>query len=187
MSLHPQCRGFLDLLAASGGKPLEQLPLDEARTVPLALVELGGPAEPVAHVEDRTIPGPAQPIPVRVYRPRADGPLPVLVFFHGGGFVICNVDTHDRQCRALANASGCAVISVDYRRPPEHRFPAAVDDAYLAVAWAAAHASELGGDASRLAVAGDSAGGNLAAVVVRRSVMDIVHDGVGRDLEPCSV
>ena len=169
MSLHPQCRGFLDLLAASGGKPLEQLPLDEARTVPLALVELGGPAEPVAHVEDRTIPGPAQPIPVRVYRPRADGPLPVLVFFHGGGFVICNVDTHDRQCRALANASGCAVISVDYRLAPEHPFPAAPDDAYAATRYVAEHPGEFGIDPERIAVGGDSAGGNLAAVVALMS------------------
>jgi len=157
------------LIEAAGGKPIEQLPVNEARSVPLALIELGGPAEPVAHVEDRTIPGPAQPIPIRLYRPRADEPLPVLVFFHGGGFVICNVDTHDRQCRALANASGCAIVSVDYRLAPEHRFPAAPEDAYAATRYVAEHPGEFGIDPERIAVGGDSAGGNLAAVVALMS------------------
>jgi acetyl esterase len=169
MPLHPQCKSFLDLLGAAGGKPIEQLPLDEARALPLALIEFGGSEQPVAHVEDRSIPGPAQPIPVRVYRPRADGPLPVMMFFHGGGFVICNLDSHDRQCRALANASGCAVISVDYRLAPEHKFPAAPEDAYAATRYVAEHPAEFGIDPERLAVGGDSAGGNLATVVALMS------------------
>lgn len=121
--------------------------------------------EPVAFVEDRTIPGPAGEIPVRVYRPHSDEPLPIVVYFHGGGFVLCGLDTHDATCRALTNAVGCAVVSVDYRLAPEHRFPAAAEDAYAATAWVAAHAADVGGDATRVAVAGDSAGGNLAAVV----------------------
>ncbi len=165
MSLHPQCKAFLDSLAASGGPPLEQLPLAEARMVPRALIELGGPEEPVSQVEDRVIPGPIQPIPVRIYRPVPAGTLPALVFFHGGGFVICDLASHDRQCRALANASGCVVIAVDYRLAPEHRFPAAADDAYAATQYVARHAAEFGVDPARIAVGGDSAGGNLAAVV----------------------
>jgi acetyl esterase len=165
MSLHPQCKAFLDSLAASGGPPLEQLPLAEARMVPRALIELGGPEEPVFQVEDRVIPGPIQPIPVRVYRPVPAGTLPALVFFHGGGFVICDLASHDRQCRALANASGCVVIAVDYRLAPEHKFPAAADDAYAATLYVAGHPDEFGIDPGRIAVGGDSAGGNLAAVV----------------------
>jgi acetyl esterase len=165
MALHPQCKAFLDGLAASGGKPIEQLPLAEARTVPRAMIELGGPEEPVAEVGDRKIGGPNGPIPIRVYRPAAGDALPALVFFHGGGFVICDLESHDRQCRALANASGCVVVSVDYRLAPEHKFPAAAEDAYAATRYVAEHAAELGVDPGRIAVGGDSAGGNLAAVV----------------------
>ncbi len=165
MALHPQCKQFLDMLAAAGGKPVEQLPLAEARSGPLAMIELGGPEERVAQVEKRTIPGPAQPIPIRVYRPVLSEVLPTLVFFHGGGFVLCNLDTHDRLCRSLANASGCTVISVDYRLAPEHKFPAAVDDAYAATDYIARHAEEFRIDPQRIAVGGDSGGANLATVV----------------------
>jgi acetyl esterase len=164
MALHPQCKGFLDMLAAAGGPGLNQLPLDEARKVPYQMIELGGPEEPVAQVDTRVIPGPVQ-IPVRVYRPSLATDLPALVYFHGGGFVICNLDTHDRLCRSLANASGCVVVSVDYRLAPEHKFPAAADDAYSATRYVAEHAAEFGIDASRIAVGGDSAGANLATVV----------------------
>jgi acetyl esterase len=128
------------------------------------------PAGPhtVARIENRTIPGPAgaPEIPVRIYWPVGDAAarLPIIVFFHGGGWVICNLDTHDGLSRALSAEVGAIVVSVDYRLAPENRFPAAAEDAYGATAWAAAHARELGGDADRLAVAGDSAGGNLAAV-----------------------
>jgi len=165
MALHPQCKAFLDILAASGGKPLEQLPLAEARTVPRALIEFGGPEPQVARVEDRVIAGPAQPIPLRIYWPVLGERLPALLFFHGGGFVICDLDSHDRQCRGLANASGCVVVSVDYRLAPEHKFPAAPEDAYAATRYVAEHASEFGIDGNRIAVGGDSAGGNLATVV----------------------
>lgn len=124
---------------------------------------------PVGSVEDRTIPGPAGEIPVRIYQPldAEPGPqgLPVLVYFHGGGFVLCDLDSHDSCCRRLANGVGAVVISVDYRLAPEHPFPAAVEDAWAATEWAAQHATELGGDPSQLVIAGDSAGGNLTAVV----------------------
>jgi acetyl esterase len=129
------------------------------------MIESGGPEEPVAEVQNRTVPGPGGPIPIRLYRPVKKDTLPALVYFHGGGFVICNLDTHDRQCRALANASGCAVISVDYRLAPEHKYPAAVEDAYAATKYVAEHAAEFGVDPNRIAVGGDSAGGNLATVV----------------------
>jgi acetyl esterase len=152
------------MLAAAGGPGLHQMPLDEARKVPYQMIELGGAEEPVAQVDTRVIPGPVQ-IPVRIYRPSLARDLPVLMFFHGGGFVICNLDTHDRACRMLANASGCVVISVDYRLAPEHRFPAAAEDAYSATRYVAEHAGEFGIDPNRIAVGGDSAGANLATVV----------------------
>jgi acetyl esterase len=164
MALHPQCKGFLDMIAAAGGPGLNELPLDEARKVPYQMIELGGPEEPVAQVDTRVLPGAVQ-IPVRVYRPSLANDLPALIYFHGGGFVICNLDTHDRVCRGLANASGCVVVSVDYRLAPEHKFPAAAEDAYSATRYVAEHAGEFGIDPSRIAVGGDSAGGTLATVV----------------------
>jgi acetyl esterase len=165
MALHPQCKAFIDMLASGGGKPLEQLPVEEARLMSAGLRDFGGPEEPVAEVQNRTVPGPAGPITVRVYRPVAKETLPALIYFHGGGFVICSLDTHDRECRNLANASGCAVISVDYRLAPENKYPAAVEDADAATRYVAEHASEFGIDPQRIAVGGDSAGGNLATVV----------------------
>jgi acetyl esterase len=119
----------------------------------------------VAAVKDLEVPGPAGGIPVRVYRPSEESDLPVLVYLHGGGWAICSIETHDVTCRELANGAGCVVVSVEYRLAPEHRFPAAVEDCYAALGWVAGHAASLGGDPARLAVGGDSAGGNLAAVV----------------------
>jgi len=126
---------------------------------------LAGPSQEVARVEDRAIPGPAQPIPIRVYWPEAGKKLPALVYYHGGGWVVGSIDGVDRSCRALANASGCVLISVDYRLAPEHKFPAAVEDADAAVRYIAEHAAEFDIDPNRIAVGGDSAGGNLATVV----------------------
>jgi len=165
MALHPQCKAFLDRLASSGAPPIEQLPLAEARAVRSEMIEASGPEEPVAEVQNRSMPGPGGPIAVRVYRPVKNQTLPALIFFHGGGFVICSLDTHDRECRNLANASGCAVISVDYRLAPENKYPSAVEDAYAATQYVAEHAAEFGIDPQRIGVGGDSAGGNLATVV----------------------
>jgi acetyl esterase len=119
-------------------------------------------------VEDLSAPGPAGDIPLRLYASEHGGLRPVLVYFHGGGFVFGNLDTHDAVCRALAKESGAVVVSVDYRLSPEHKFPAAVDDSYAATVWIAANAEKLGIDARHIAVGGDSAGGNLATVVAMR-------------------
>jgi acetyl esterase len=126
--------------------------------------------EPIGSVLDRDIPGSDGPVAIRVYRPvdvPSGEPLPIAVFTHGGGWVVCDLDSHDAMCRAITNAAGCTVVAVDYRLAPEHRFPAGVEDAYAALLWVAAHGREIGGDPSRLAVIGDSAGGNLAAVVAQ--------------------
>ena len=121
--------------------------------------------EPVDQVRDLLIPGPGGDIPIRVYSPKAQKPLRALIYFHGGGWVLGDLESHDHVCRALANSVPCVVISVDYRLAPEHKFPAAVDDSYAATQWIGNHAYQLGVDRSRIAVGGDSAGGNLAAVV----------------------
>jgi len=165
MPLDPKAREFLDQLEAAGGPPLTDLPVATARLAIDALFASQGEVEPVARVEDRRIPGPGGEIPIRVYTPEGKAPFPVLVFIHGGGWVLCSLDSHDPPCRALANAVPCVVVSVDYRLAPEHKFPASADDAWTATKWVAAHAAELGVDAAKLAVGGDSAGGNLAAVV----------------------
>jgi acetyl esterase len=122
------------------------------------------PAHPIFKVEDRTVPGPAGEIPVRVYWPSAAGDLPVVVWFHGGGWVLGSLDTHDNHCRLLSEAVDAIVVSVDYRLAPEAKFPAAVEDCVAAWNWVNAHAPELHGDPNRIALGGDSAGGNLAAV-----------------------
>jgi acetyl esterase len=161
----PQVEALLVQLAESGMPSPESMTVAQNRDLIVQLGDLAGPPEEVAGVVDTVAPGPAGDIPVRVYVPAGDGPLPVLVYYHGGGWVIGNIDTHDVPCRALANRSGVIVASVDYRLAPEYVFPAAVDDAYAAAVWAAEKAGEFGGDRTRLAVGGDSAGGNLSAVV----------------------
>ena len=165
MGVDPQARALLDQVTAMGAPALHTLPVAEARQAIAAMSALQGTPEPIAQVENRRIPGPAGELPIRIYTPAGSAPLPVLVYFHGGGWVIGNLETHDGTCRTLANGAGCVVASVDYRLAPEHRFPAAVEDAYAATAWVSSHASALNGDAARVAVGGDSAGGNLAAVV----------------------
>lgn len=128
-----------------------------------------GPGEPVASVEDRVIPGATAGIPVRIYTPAGAGPFPILVYFHMGGWMLGDLDTDDATCRAICNAAACIVASVNYRHAPEHRFPAAVDDACDATCWLSAHAGDFNGNATRLAVGGVSAGANLATVVARRA------------------
>ena len=165
MPLDPQAKAVLDQFASMGGQQLHEMSVAQARELILGMVALAGEPESIARVENRTVPGPAGEIPVRIYTPGGTAPFPVLVYFHGGGWVIGNLDTHDGICRSLANRVGCLVVSVDYRLAPEHRFPAAPEDCYAATRWLAEHAGSLGGDKGRIAVGGDSAGGNLAAVV----------------------
>ena len=168
MPLDPQIQTFLDQLAASGLPPLEALTPREARLQMEAGTLMLGRLPAVGRSEDQAAPGPSGPIRLRLTAPAATDPLPALVYFHGGGWVSGSLFSHEHLCRALTLASGLAVISVNYRLAPEHPYPAAVDDAEAATRWVAGHAADLGLDPARLAVGGDSAGGNLAAVVARR-------------------
>lgn len=171
MPLHPQSEFVLKILAASGIPAVEQTDPATARALRKAgratLAAMAGPFPELARIENHTIPGPERPLDVRLYWPKAAAPLPMVVYFHGGGWVLGDLETHDGACRALAHASGSIVASVDYRLAPEHPFPAAVHDAFAATAYLAQHGADFDGDSSRLAVAGDSAGGNLAAVVAQ--------------------
>jgi acetyl esterase len=167
--LHPEAKALLRLIEEKGLPPTHQLTPEQAREAYLQRRFYTQPEPPlVGSLRELAADGPAGPIPLRMYRP-AGGPeaaiLPVLVYFHGGGWVIGDLDTHDTLCRELCNASGCAVVAVHYRLAPEHPFPAGVDDSLAALRWVHAHAAALDLDPDRIAVGGDSAGGNLAAVV----------------------
>ncbi len=168
MSLDAHVKTILDQFAAMKLPKMWEIGPQAARAAMRAGIFRGGDT-PIGKTEDRTIPGPAGKIAVRIYTPlsTSGAVLPGLVFFHGGGFVIGDLETHDDLCRNLCNDSGCRIVSVDYRLAPEHPFPAAVDDCLAATRWVAAHAGEFGIDPARLAVGGDSAGGNLAAVVAQ--------------------
>lgn len=166
MPLVPEYRQLLDQLAATEAPPLTEMPVDAARE----MFRLAQPTRPdivVGSVEDKSIEGRNGSIPLRVYRPIGDGPFPATMMFHGGGWVIGDLDTADAQSRMVCNQVGCVVVSVDYRLAPEHRFPAAAEDCYDATAWTYEHATEIAVDPTKLAVVGDSAGGNLAAVVAQ--------------------
>ena len=157
---------FLEAMRASGGKPMYELPIEEVRAnIRGASAQLAPPAADVARVEDRRIPAAGGDFGVRIYTPHASDKRPIVMYFHGGGWAAGDLDTHDSSARYYAAHANAIVVSVGYRQPPEHKFPIALDDSFAAVEWAAAHAGEIGGDAGRLAVAGDSAGGNLATVV----------------------
>jgi acetyl esterase len=161
--IDPGAQAYVD--AVNAAPPVWEVTLEEARRgVDAETLEVFGPVDEVASVEDRGLAGGLR---VRVYRPEADGPLPALVYFHGGGWVVGSLDSHDPVCRRVASRTPAVVVSVDYRLAPEHAFPAAVDDAWAATEWVAGTAAELGAD--RIAVGGDSAGGNLAAVVALRA------------------
>jgi acetyl esterase len=168
MPLDSKMRVVLLMARVMGGKPMNKLTVTEARKVALAQAPKRTKPTPVATSVHRTIPGPEGEIPARIYTPEGLGPFPLLVFFHGGGFVVGNLDSYDEMCRTLCRGAGCVVMAVDYRLAPEHKFPAAPDDCLAATRWAAEHAGEFNADPTRLVVAGDSAGGNLATVTALR-------------------
>lgn len=171
----PEMQAVLDALAELDGQPLDELTPEEARRQPtptdavkLLLQKQGKSTEPepVAHVHDLRIPGgPLGDIPARVFTPQGSGPLPVIVYFHGGGFVLADTSVYEASVRALANRAGAIVVSVDYHHAPEHPYPTQPQEAYAAYSWVLHHAADIGGDPTRVAVAGESAGGNLAAAV----------------------
>jgi acetyl esterase len=168
--LDPQLQAMRDQRERDHVPPLYEMSLAEARAADLASIRAsGGDPEPVHEVTDLTIPGPGGELPLRLYRPASARPLPVLLYFFGGGWVLGTIDTADGVSRSLANASGALVAVVGYRLAPEHPFPAAADDCYTALRWVAEHAAAIGADPARLAVGGDSAGGNLAAGVALRA------------------
>ena len=171
MPLDPLAAGLLEQMAATGMPPLNEMSPADARLASAGFVALAGEPEPVGAVIDRTIPGPAGEIPARIYAPlgAAASPLPCLVYYHGGGWVLGDIAGVDTVLRAVANRAGCTVISIEYRLAPEHKFPAPLDDCYAALEWVAANAPMLGVDPGRLAVGGDSSGGNLAAAVALRA------------------
>ncbi len=170
MPLDPQMQAVRDQRERDHVPPLYAMSLTDARAADLASIrESGGEAEPVYEVTDLMISGPGGDLPLRLYRPSSERPLPALLYFFGGGWVLGTIDTADGVSRSLANSSGALVAVVGYRLAPEHPFPAAIDDCYAAVRWVAEHAAQVGADPARLAVGGDSAGGNLAAAVALRA------------------
>lgn len=185
MPVDSQMQAILDQYAKFNAPPVEELSAANARNLPTlknAVEEMAAESattrimnivkpmpEPVGRIDHIRIPGVADEIVARIYTPAGDGPFPVLVYFHGGGWVIANLDVYEPSCRALCNAVEAIVVSVAYRQAPENKYPAAVDDAYAATQWVLANASQLNGDPGRVAVAGESAGGNLATVVCLRA------------------
>ena len=169
MLLHPQSQAVADFMESIRMAPLNELSPGDARSVyKAARVPLEIPLHEVRDVD-------AVGVPCRLYRPSAERGVPLVIYLHGGGWVVGDLDTHDHVCRTIASKAGMAVLSVDYRLAPEHKFPAALDDAQAATIWAFENADVLGVDHARLAIAGDSAGGNLAAVVAQRRVVPLKY------------
>ena len=166
MPVLPSVQALIDFVVAHPQPPLsEQTPVESRERLKRMTALFGGPTVHVGHVHDRTIPGPDGALPIRVYTPRGHGPFATVVYFHGGGWVQGDLETHDAFCRMLCSESGAVVAAVDYRLAPEHPYPAGAEDCYTATAWLAAHPRALNIDADRMAVMGDSAGANLAAVI----------------------
>jgi acetyl esterase/lipase len=165
MPIDPQVEALLDEIAALGAPPIHELSVTEAREVAEGMVVMAGDPIEVGSVRDITVPVDGGEIGARVYTPEGAGPHPIVMFFHGGGWVICSLDSHDNVARAICRDAAALVVSVDYRMAPEFRFPTAANDCFAATRWVADNAASLSGDAGRLAVCGDSAGGNLSAVV----------------------
>jgi acetyl esterase len=171
MALDPQVEALLQELKDAGAQPFETMSPAEARVAVLGFKDLGGEPEDVDRVDYRFIPGPTADLPVWIYRPARGGagPLPGLIYFHGSGWVVANIEICDAFSRALANRTGCVVVAVNYQKAPEHKFPIPLDDCYAATQWVFANAPALGLDSGRIGVIGDSAGGNLAAAVTLRA------------------
>jgi acetyl esterase len=166
MPLEPQIKAILDQATASDAPPLSSMPVGQARDAFRAMMEsFAGDPPLVAKSEDQVIGGPAGQIPIRVYTPDGKAPFPVMMFFHGGGWVLGDLESHDALCRALAGEASCIIVAVNYRRAPEHKFPAAAEDCYAATLWVAKNAALINAKPGHLAVGGDSAGGNLATAV----------------------
>ncbi|MDY6806983.1 MAG: alpha/beta hydrolase [Cyanobacteriota bacterium] len=163
--INAETKDFLAKVASSKKPPLSSQTPEQVRKLDRVFIHLSHLKETVAKVENRTIPGTGGEITLRIYTPQGVGPFPVLVYFHGGGYAIGNLDMVDSICRTLTNGAECVVVSVEYRLAPEDKFPAAIEDGYSATLWAAENATAINGDACRMAVGGESAGGNLAAVV----------------------
>jgi acetyl esterase len=180
MPLHPQAQSLLALMASIGDPPMEESTPDQARAARRA--RLRPPTTTMHEIRDLDADG----VPVRLYRPNDEDGLGLLVYLHGGGWVIGDLDSHDNVCRALANGSGHAVLSVDYRLAPEHPFPAPLEDAVTALRWAHANAAQLGCRADRLAIGGDSAGGNMAAVVAQLAPVPLVHQMLIYPITDCT-
>jgi len=175
----PQMKAVLDELAGLSPKPIEMLEPADARNQPtladaakkvLKKQDRSTNPQPVGNVDDRKISYQPDNIPIRVYTPLGEGPFPVIVYYHGGGFVIATIDSYDASCRALCNAANAVVVAVEYRKAPESKYPAAVDDAFAAYHWVSVNAASIKGDPAKIAVAGESAGGNLATVVSMMAV-----------------
>ncbi|WP_448005555.1 alpha/beta hydrolase [Agromyces bauzanensis] len=170
MPIDPQAAAFIAAANESGAQPVETLSITQARLSGMTYLDLQGAPEQVARVEHRFIPGPTADLPVRIYYPEAgEGPFPAIVWYHGSGWVICNIEVNDVPARAIANRSGCVVIAVNYQKAPEHPFPVPLDDCFATLQWTTENAGRLGIDPDRIAVGGDSAGGNLAAAVALRA------------------
>jgi acetyl esterase len=170
MPIDPRVKRFLNLLAAGNPPDARSATVEERRKGLSALMEFAGPPPALEHIEDRMLPGPGGALRIRLYSPSSAAVLPGLIYFHGGGLVAGSLDTHDCIGRALCKASGVRVLSVDYRLAPEHRFPAALEDARAALAHISAHAADFGIDPARLGIAGDSAGATLAAATCQAAI-----------------
>ncbi|MGH9762150.1 MAG: alpha/beta hydrolase, partial [Blastocatellia bacterium] len=165
MPLDPQVKSMIDMVKMMGAPELGSVPVAQTREAFKMLTAMGGAGESIYKTEDVQVAGPEGDVRARIYRPSADKPLPALVFFHGGGWVIGAIETHDALCKSLANKADCIVISVDYRLAPENKFPAGLEDCFAATRWVQDNAGAIGVDPVRIGVGGDSAGGNLASVV----------------------
>jgi acetyl esterase len=168
MPISLKMRTLLLAIRFLGGKPLDKLTVSEARKASDAQIPKSHTPATIAFISNRTIPGPTGEIPVRIYTPEGEGPFALVVFFHGGGFVVGSLNGYDEFCRTLCRGARCMIVSVDYRLAPEHKFPAATDDCLAATRWVAEHAAEFNANPTQFVVAGDSAGGNLAAVTALR-------------------